>query len=77
MRNSDVTIPPRRLLMGPGPSNVHERVLSSMAQSTLGHLDPDFISLMDDVQNLLRRVFQTENELTIPLSAPGSAGMED
>ena len=76
MRNSDVTIPPRRLLMGPGPSNVHERVLSSMARSTLGHLDPDFISLMDDVQNLLRRVFQTENELTIPLSAPGSAGME-
>jgi alanine-glyoxylate transaminase / serine-glyoxylate transaminase / serine-pyruvate transaminase len=76
MRNAAITTPPHRLLMGPGPSNVHPRVLSAMARPTVGHLDPDFVSLMDDIKVLLRRAFQTENELTIPLSAPGSAGME-
>ncbi len=62
--------------MGPGPSDVHPRVLSAMARPTVGHLDPDFVLLMDDIKALLRRAFQTKNELTIPLSAPGSAGME-
>ena len=76
MRNSNLTTPSRRLLMGPGPSDVHPRVLSAMARPTVGHLDPDFVALMDDIKALLRRAFQTENELTIPLSAPGSAGME-
>ena len=76
MRNAAIATPPHRLLMGPGPSNVHPRVLSAMARPTVGHLDPDFVSLMDDIKALLRRAFQTENELTIPLSAPGSAGME-
>ena len=76
MRNSAVITPPHRLLMGPGPSDVHPRVLSAMARPTVGHLDPDFVDLMDDIKVLLRCAFQTENELTIPLSAPGSAGME-
>ncbi len=62
--------------MGPGPSDVHPRVLAAMAQPTIGHLDPQFISLMDDLKALLRHAFQTENPLTLPLSAPGSAGME-
>jgi alanine-glyoxylate transaminase/serine-glyoxylate transaminase/serine-pyruvate transaminase len=76
MRNSTIITPPRRLLMGPGPSDVHPRVLAAMAHPTVGHLDPDFVGLMDDIKALLRRAFQTDNELTIPLSAPGSAGME-
>lgn len=76
MRNAAITTPSRRLLMGPGPSNVHPRVLSAMARPTVGHLDPGFVELMDDIKALLRRAFRTENDLTIPLSAPGSAGME-
>ena len=62
--------------MGPGPSDVHPRVLAAMAQPTIGHLDPEFIGLMDDIKSLLRYAFQTQNTLTLPLSAPGSAGME-
>ena len=62
--------------MGPGPSDVHPRVLAAMAQPTIGHLDPEFIGLMDEIKDLLRYAFQTENALTLPLSAPGSAGME-
>ena len=65
-----------RTLMGPGPSDVSSRVLTASARPTIGHLDPLFIDLMDDVKRLLQLAFQTENELTIPLSAPGSAGME-
>ena len=62
--------------MGPGPSDVSPRVLSASARPTIGHLDPAFVGLMDDVKRLLQFAFQTRNELTIPLSAPGSAGME-
>jgi alanine-glyoxylate transaminase/serine-glyoxylate transaminase/serine-pyruvate transaminase len=67
---------PRRLLLGPGPSNVHPRVLRAMAQPLVGHLDPAFLALLDGVQAGLRRLFGTENELTLPISATGSAGME-
>ncbi|MSO73049.1 MAG: alanine--glyoxylate aminotransferase family protein [Rhodospirillaceae bacterium] len=68
--------PPRRILMGPGPSDVHPRVLAAMARPTIGHLDPAFVTLMDEIKDLLRYAFRTQNELTIPLSGPGSAGME-
>jgi alanine-glyoxylate transaminase / serine-glyoxylate transaminase / serine-pyruvate transaminase len=68
--------PPQRLLLGPGPSPVDDRVLAAMAAPVLGHLDPLFLQCMDDVQGLLRYVFETENRVTIPISATGSAGME-
>lgn len=68
--------PPLRTLMGPGPSDVHPRVLSAMARPTIGHLDPAFITMMDEVKDLLQYAFQTENAMTFPVSAPGSAGME-
>jgi alanine-glyoxylate transaminase / serine-glyoxylate transaminase / serine-pyruvate transaminase len=68
--------PPKRILLGPGPSPVDDRVLSAMAAPVLGHLDPLFLQCMDDVQSLLRYVFETENRVTIPISATGSAGME-
>ena len=68
--------PPVRTLMGPGPSDVHPRILEALSRSTIGHLDPQFVSMMDDVKSLLQYAFQTKNELTIPVSAPGSAGME-
>lgn len=68
--------PPRRVLMGPGPSDVHPRVLSAMARPTIGHLDPAFVALMDEVKSLLQYAFRTRNELTMPISGPGSAGME-
>lgn len=69
-------IPPLRTLMGPGPSDVSPRVLNALARPTLGHLDPKFIELMDEVGEMLRYVFKTQNALTMPISAPGSAGME-
>ena len=69
-------IPPQRTLMGPGPSDVSPRVLNAMARSTVGHLDPDFIGLMDETKELLQYAFKTNNALTMPISAPGSAGME-
>lgn len=65
-----------RILLGPGPSTVSPRVLRAMAHPLVGHLDPQFIALMNEVQDLLRYVFQTENELTIPVSGTGSASME-
>ncbi len=68
--------PPQRVLMGPGPSDVSPRVLAAMARPTLGHLDPVFISMMDEVKALLQATFLTANDLTMPVSAPGSAGME-
>ena len=68
--------PPRRVLMGPGPSDVSPRVLAAMARPTIGHLDPAFIGLMDSIRELLQYAFQTRNRLTMALSAPGSAGME-
>ena len=69
-------LPPVRTLMGPGPSDVHPRILSALARPTIGHLDPLFVGMMDEVKGLLQYAFQTKNELTIPISAPGSAGME-
>lgn len=67
---------PGRILLGPGPSMVHPRVLRALSAPMIGHLDPLFLKVMDDVQELLRFVFQTKNELTIPVSGTGSAGME-
>lgn len=69
-------IPPQRTLMGPGPSDVSPRVLQALAQPTIGHLDPLFVAMMDEVKVLLQYAFQTENPFTIAVSAPGSAGME-
>lgn len=68
--------PPVRTLMGPGPSDVNPRVLAAMAGPTIGHLDPAFVALMDEIKQLLQYAFKTKNRLTIPVSAPGSAGME-
>ncbi len=68
--------PPQRILMGPGPSNVSPRVLEAMSRPTIGHLDPVFVNMMDEMKELLKYAFQTKNELTMPVSAPGSAGME-
>ena len=68
--------PPVRTLMGPGPSDIHPRVLAAMARPTIGHLDPAFITMMDEVKSLLSYAFQTTYPLTMPVSAPGSAGME-
>jgi alanine-glyoxylate transaminase/serine-glyoxylate transaminase/serine-pyruvate transaminase len=68
--------PPQRILMGPGPSDVSPRVLAAMARPTIGHLDPVFVSMMDELKGLLQYAFQTRNELTMPVSGPGSAGME-
>lgn len=68
--------PPIRLLLGPGPSEIHPRVLAAMAAPTVGHLDPYYLALMNDMQRLLRGVFRTENQMTLAISATGSAGME-
>ena len=68
--------PPARLLLGPGPSEVHPRVLRAMCAPLVGHLDPAFIAMMEDVKALLRFVFATGNTLTFPVSGTGSAGME-
>ncbi|OQX47868.1 MAG: alanine--glyoxylate aminotransferase, partial [Candidatus Sedimenticola endophacoides] len=68
--------PPVRTLMGPGPSDVHPRILAAMSRPTIGHLDPAFVAMMEETKGLLQYAFQTENALTMPISAPGSAGME-
>lgn len=68
--------PPERLLLGPGPSDVHPRVLRAMAVPLVGHLDPYFLQCMEEVKDLLRLVFGTRNAMTIPISGTGSAGME-
>ena len=68
--------PPQRTLLGPGPSDVSPRVLAAMARPTIGHLDPAFIGLMDDLKRLLQSAFRTQNALTMPVSGPGTAGME-
>lgn len=68
--------PPQRLLLGPGPSDAHPRVLSAMATPLLGHLDPAFLELMAETQQLLRDAYRTKNTLTFPVSATGMAGME-
>ena len=69
-------IPGKRILMGPGPSDVPDRVLRALATPLVGHLDPEFLELMDRIQQMLRRLFQTENKMTLPMSGTGSAGME-
>ena len=68
--------PPLRILLGPGPSNIHPRVQQAMAAPMVGHLDPYFIKIMDDTVELLRYLFRTQNRLTFPISGTGSAGME-
>jgi alanine-glyoxylate transaminase/serine-glyoxylate transaminase/serine-pyruvate transaminase len=71
----DLNVTPR-ILLGPGPSMVAPRVLNAMSSPTIGHLDPEFLTVMKEVQEMLRFVFQTENEMTVPISGTGSAGME-
>ena len=76
-----MTVPPplnprERILMGPGPSTVPQRILRAMSASTLGHLDPQYIEYMDQTCQMLREVFQTKNPLTFPVSGTGMAGME-
>ncbi len=68
--------PPARLLMGPGPSDVADSVLKSMSHTLLGHLDPAFVGMMEEIKMMLREVFRTKNEMTFPISGTGSAGME-
>ncbi len=65
-----------RMLMGPGPSDVSERVLAAMAKPTIGHLDPRFLEILNELRGMLRDVFQTKNDLTLAVSGTGSAGME-
>lgn len=67
---------PQRILLGPGPSDVHPRVLQALSTPLLGHLDPAFLQIMNETMELLREVFQTKNKLTIPMSGTGSSGME-
>ena len=73
MNTSDIR---PRLLMGPGPSDVNPRVLAAMARPTVGHLDPQFLAILNDIRDMLKRVFQTRNEMTLAVSGTGSAGME-
>ncbi len=68
--------PPKRILLGPGPSDADPRVLAAMSEPLVGHLDPEFLKVMDDIQSSLRSLFQTSNRLTIPVSGTGSSGME-
>lgn len=68
--------PPQRTLLGPGPSDVYPQVLAAQSKPTVGHLDPLFVSMMDELKQLLQYAFQTRNEMTLAISAPGSAGME-
>ena len=76
MPTSTEFVPPHRLLMGAGPANVDPRVLRALSASLLGHLDPNFLGAMDDVREMLRYAFQTENAVTLPISGTGTAGME-
>jgi alanine-glyoxylate transaminase/serine-glyoxylate transaminase/serine-pyruvate transaminase len=68
--------PSARILLGPGPSNVHPRVMKAMMSPVIGHLDPDFVKIMEELKHLLRHVFRTSNEMTFPSSGTGSSGME-
>ena len=67
---------PRRILMGPGPSDMPPRVVQALGRAAIGHLDPDFVHMMDEIKVLLRYAFQTTNALTFAVSGPGSVGME-
>ena len=68
--------PPQRTLMGPGPTEIHPRVLTTMSQPAIGYLDPVFVEMMEELKSLLRYAYQTKNALTFPISGPGSVGME-
>src|SRR3954469_25764420 len=68
--------PPIRILMGPGPSDIHPRVLEAMAKPTVGHLDPYYLEIMNGMQQMLRELLRTKNEMTMAISGTGSAGME-
>ena len=68
--------PNTRILMGPGPSDAHPRVLKAMSTPLIGHLDPQFLEVMDDIKVMTQLTLQTQNQLTFVVSAPGSAGME-
>jgi len=68
--------PPQRTLMGPGPTEIHPRVLTTMSQPAIGYLDPVFVEMMEELKTLLRYAYQTKNALTFPISGPGSVGME-
>src|SRR6201985_3154706 len=68
--------PPHRVLMGPGPSDVSPRVLSALARPTIGHLDPAFQGLMEEIKTALQRLFNAPDHACVPLPAPGTAGME-
>jgi alanine-glyoxylate transaminase/serine-glyoxylate transaminase/serine-pyruvate transaminase len=68
--------PPLRKLMGPGPSDIHPRVSSALSRHCIGHLDPEFVKVMDEIKVMTQYVYQTTNKLTMVVSAPGSAGME-
>jgi alanine-glyoxylate transaminase/serine-glyoxylate transaminase/serine-pyruvate transaminase len=68
--------PPQRTLMGPGPTEIHPRVLTTMSQPAIGYLDPIFVDMMEELKALLRYAYQTKNPLTFPISGPGSVGME-
>jgi alanine-glyoxylate transaminase/serine-glyoxylate transaminase/serine-pyruvate transaminase len=78
--SSEKSYPPlnlsKRVLMGPGPSDANPAVLEAMARPLIGHLDPEFVSLMDDIKAMAQATFLTDNALTFVVSAPGSAGME-
>ena len=76
MQTSQAFTPPNRLLLGPGPSDAAPSVLTALSNPLLGHLDPAFIGMMEEIKSMLRQVFQTENEMTFPVSGTGSAGME-
>ena len=68
--------PPVRVLMGPGPSDIHPRVLEAIGKNTVGHLDPYYLEVMDGLQTMLRSLMKTDNPMTMAISATGSAGME-
>src|SRR5213075_794881 len=76
MQTPSAFTPPKRLLMGPGPSHVAPSVLKAMSMPLVGHLDPVFVKMMEEIKAMLRVVFQTKNEMTFPVSGTGSAGME-
>src|SRR3954464_9476147 len=69
-------VAPPRVLLGPGPSDVPARVLAAMAAPTIGHLDPEYLRLMDETRRMVRDIFKTKNEMTMAVSGTGSAGME-
>ena len=69
-------VPPKRVLLGPGPSNADPEVLEALKQPLIGHLDPAFVGMIEEIKDMLRAIFQTKNEMTFPVSGTGSAGME-